>query len=131
MKTHELLSRLEKVRQTGPDGWVACCPAHADRSPSMAITEKDDRVLIHCFAGCDVDDILGAVGMTFEDLFPPSNRAYQAVKKPFSDRQVLAVLKSEALIIKMAVSQPQPLTPEDSNRAMLAISRLSEVAQYA
>jgi len=31
---------------------MALCPAHDDRNPSLSIQLADDRILIHCFAGC-------------------------------------------------------------------------------
>lgn len=31
-----LLPRLERVRELGPDRWLARCPAHDDRTPSSA-----------------------------------------------------------------------------------------------
>ena len=65
---------LERIpaKQAGADSWMACCPAHADSSPSLSITlADDDKVLIHCHAGCKLDDVLVAVGMKRSDLFPP------------------------------------------------------------
>lgn len=50
---------------------MACCPAHEDRSPSLAVTHiEDGRILIYCFAGCEVGDVLAAVGLNIRDLFP-------------------------------------------------------------
>ncbi|HIK68234.1 MAG TPA: DNA primase, partial [Flavobacteriales bacterium] len=46
---NNLINRLDKVKQTGKDRYIARCPSHEDRSPSLAIREVDDRVLIHCF----------------------------------------------------------------------------------
>jgi DNA primase len=47
-----LLSRLTGLKQTAK-GWVALCPAHADKSPSLSIRLADDgKILLHCFAGC-------------------------------------------------------------------------------
>jgi hypothetical protein len=65
-----LLDRLEGVIQTKPDSWSARCPAHDDRSPSLSVREADGRVLFHCFAGCDPDDILRSVGLKWSDLYP-------------------------------------------------------------
>src|SRR5438105_11788161 len=46
-----VLSRLEKVKQAGR-GWVARCPAHDDRNPSLSITVgRDAQVLLYCHAG--------------------------------------------------------------------------------
>ncbi len=64
------LERLEGVRPSGKDRWTARCPAHPDRNPSLSIALKDGRVLIHCFAGCDPDAVLAAVGLTWKDLSP-------------------------------------------------------------
>jgi hypothetical protein len=49
-------------------GFMAKCPAHADRNPSLSIAEKDSQILLRCHAGCDTRDVLGAIGLTFEDL---------------------------------------------------------------
>lgn len=66
----KLLDRLTRVKATGAGRWIARCPAHEDRSPSLSIRELDDgRVLAHCFAGCDVRDVLGAIGLTLAALF--------------------------------------------------------------
>jgi hypothetical protein len=65
-----LLGRLDGVRQTRT-GYIARCPSHADRDPSLSITEADDgRVLVKCFAACTAAGIVAAVGLTMADLFP-------------------------------------------------------------
>jgi len=63
-----LLGRLEGVRPAGPSSWVARCPAHDDRDPSLSVSVKEGRVLIHCFAGCAPEAVLEAVGLTWKDL---------------------------------------------------------------
>ena len=66
-----LLARLEGVRPRGPSQWSALCPAHEDKSPSLSVRETDDgAVLIHCFAACEVADVLGTIGLEFADLYP-------------------------------------------------------------
>lgn len=68
----KLLSRLDAVRQTGPDRWIARCPAHDDRQPSLSVREDPDgKLLLHCFGGCGAGDVVGAVGLSLADLFPP------------------------------------------------------------
>ncbi len=66
-----LLDRLDGVRPKGPDSWMARCPAHPDRNPSLSVSVKDGRVLVHCFAGCAPEAVLGAVGLTWKDLREP------------------------------------------------------------
>lgn len=69
--TAESLANTLKARPTGRHKWVARCPAHEDRSPSLSITEgRDGRVLVHCFGGCRPEAILEAIGLTFADLRP-------------------------------------------------------------
>lgn len=71
MKAELLLSRLEKVRTAGRDRWMARCPAHHDGTPSLSVRALDDgRMLLHCYAGCDVQAVLGAIGLQFSDLYP-------------------------------------------------------------
>jgi putative DNA primase/helicase len=37
---------------------MLCCPAHDDRNPSLAISERDGRILVKCFAGCTQADVI-------------------------------------------------------------------------
>jgi len=68
----KLFGRLEGVRTCGKGKWQAKCPAHDDRLPSLAISEAQDKILIHCFAGCSPSDVLNAVGLELGDLFEGS-----------------------------------------------------------
>lgn len=72
-----LLSRLEGVRQTGPGRWIAKCPAHEDRSPSLSIRElTDGQLLLRDFAGCAAADVVQAAGLTLADLFPDGGSSH-------------------------------------------------------
>jgi hypothetical protein len=50
-------------------GWLARCPAHEDRSPSLSISTRGEKILLHCFAGCTVVAICAALGLRVSDLF--------------------------------------------------------------
>jgi putative DNA primase/helicase len=66
----QVLAHLKGVR-TSIRGWRACCPAHADRKPSLSIGLGDQgQVLLKCFAGCSLDRIVEAMGLIMTDLFP-------------------------------------------------------------
>src|SRR5690606_29929169 len=55
----------------GHSKWVAGCPAHDDRGPSLSIAETvDGRLLVHCFGGCAPNAVLDALGLDFCALFP-------------------------------------------------------------
>lgn len=71
MKLAEFLERasLQGLRRNG-NGYMARCPAHDDRAASLSVAEGDDeRVLLHCHAGCALGTITTALGLTTSDLF--------------------------------------------------------------
>jgi hypothetical protein len=105
-KIDSLITRLNGVKKTGAGRYIAKCPAHSDKSPSLAITQADQKILIHCFAGCAVNDVLAAVGMDLSDLFPDKAKASSYSGKParFNAYDVLKCLKTEAGIISLAAS---------------------------
>ncbi len=103
MSIDTLISRLDGVKQTGNGRYLASCPAHDDRSPSLAIKDGDDgRVLVHCFAGCETEDVLSAIGLTFADVMPErigQDHAYKPVRNRISPRDALATLDHESLVV--------------------------------
>jgi hypothetical protein len=64
--TAEPIAKALGGRKVGT-GWIACCPAHDDRNPSLSLsTGKDGKVLLRCHAGCNqaqVIDVLRARGL--------------------------------------------------------------------
>src|SRR5581483_1737903 len=63
------LATLLHARRTGKGRWLARCPSHSDRKPSLAIAEGKKWVLIKCMShGCYPKDILGALGLQWKDL---------------------------------------------------------------
>ena len=146
MPAAALLSRLERVRQTGPGRWVECCPAHDSESKSsLTISElPDGRVLVHDFGGCAVKDVIGAVGMDFADLFPEridtaaeakGDRRYRSREsRPWASPDVLAAVADEALFAAIAASEMAEgisLTDERRERLWTAAGRLAAAAGWA
>jgi AAA domain/Toprim domain/FaeA-like protein len=75
-----LLGRLD-ARKSGT-GWTARCPAHDDSSPSLSIGQGEDgRILMHCHAGCGIDEVLAAVNLTPADLYPPKEPTASQAKR--------------------------------------------------
>ncbi|MEN6408010.1 MAG: hypothetical protein ABFC77_16265 [Thermoguttaceae bacterium] len=67
---NEVFSKFSNVKQVGLNQWQASCPAHDDDHESLSIsTAVDDRILIHCHAGCTTQEVCSAVGLPMRDLF--------------------------------------------------------------
>ncbi len=130
--TEKLIARLEGLRQTGPGRWIARCPAHDDRSPSLSVKELDDgRTLVHCFAGCDPLSVVQAVGLEMTDLFP--ERLAHHLKStgspiPASDR--LELIDHEATTVGLIAGkfiESRALDESEWERLAVAVSRIGKV----
>lgn len=138
MSVETLLDRLQGVKGCGPGRWKAQCPAHEDRRPSLSIKHTDGRTLVYCFAGCEANDVLAAVGLSLSDLFdaPLEHR-----KGPLRDRRhqhaaedVLRLMAHESLVTLIAaenVARGVEIGPEGRARVALAASRLAAAREVA
>lgn len=71
MHVDALLDRLEGVKRSGQHH-TARCPGHEDKKNSLSVAAGDNGgVVIKCFAGCDSETIMGALGLKLSDLMPP------------------------------------------------------------
>lgn len=124
VKLQQLLGSLQKVRRTAKDQWVACCPAHADKNPSMTVKAASDTILIHCFAGCSIQEILGAVGMDVSDLYPDHDR--HTKPQHLSARAALECVSFEALVVLATAGtmKSRPITSEEMSRLATAAGRI-------
>ena len=130
MSVDSLLAKLEGVRSNGRGRWMARCPSHEDRLPSLSIRELDDgRILLHCFGQCGVEEVLGALGLEFDALFPEKPQEHaKGERRPFPASDVLRALADESMIVAVAaanVAQRVELTDADRERLMLAAERIN------
>lgn len=131
MEINEILSKFQRVYKSGNDQWQCLCPVHDDKSPSVGIKyTKDGRILIHCFSGCPTNEILDAVGISFDDLFPDKlKNEYKPIKRAFNPYAVLMSLSNEVLLCTLAamdLSKGKILNEIDKQRLILAYSRIKE-----
>lgn len=135
MGLENLLTRLAGVKARGEGRWIARCPAHADKSPSLTIRDLGDgRILVHCFAECAALDVLQAVGLDFADVFPERPRTHhvRGQRKPFSALDALTCLTQESAIIALAASDlalGKSLEPADAERVALAAGRIASALE--
>lgn len=70
------------------DSWVALCPAHPDRQPSLSVSDGDDgKALLHCHAGCSLEAVLAALNIPLSALQPDAaaNRARLVARYGYHD----------------------------------------------
>lgn len=137
MAIDTLLSRLKKVQKAGPASWMCLCPSHQDRSRSMKVTQaQDGRTLIHCFAGCEPDNILAAVGLSIEDLFddPLFHKAKPIKGTKVFPREVLQAIRTELMIVILSANdlrKGKSLSEVDRERLDLSYSRITNAMELA
>jgi hypothetical protein len=91
--TAEQIAQHLNARRAGRSRWMAKCPAHPDRMPSLSIgTGSEGRTLLNCHAGCSVDSILNASALSRRDLFagPPLSKKQMdelAVKREVAEEE--------------------------------------------
>lgn len=123
-----ITSKLDKCRPNGTNRYIACCPAHEDRDPSLSISEaQDGRILVHCFAGCSALDVVESLGLSLGDLFPPEVQGLSPSKKPLiRDRKTSETVDHWVLeIARDARAQGKKLSPQDLQRERDAFFRVS------
>ena len=103
-----LLDRLDKVSGRNSK-FIARCPAHDDRGPSLSIGEGDGgSVLVHCFAGCSAEAIMNAVGLELSDLYPPDATIdiRRQERRPRVDYKALCFhLRHEVYVLSIAATK--------------------------
>lgn len=129
MSIDALITRLSRVRPTGQGRFIACCPAHSDKTPSLAVRELEDgRILVHCFAGCSAQKVLDAIHLSFYDLVPERLGDRKRERKPFYSSDVLEILKTEARLVLFCardVFRGKALSQSELSRLALAVQRIA------
>jgi hypothetical protein len=133
---HAILSHFDRVRATSKNNAYNClCPAHDDRNASLSIKIQDDgRILMHCFAGCDIESILSAVGLTLDDIIPQRIDLLKPQGKAFNPYAVLKSLKDDALFLYLCathIESKKDLPESDKQKLLDTIGKLKEAYEYA
>ncbi len=123
----KLISRLDGVVPRGAGRWNARCPAHDDKAPSLSIRETEAKVLLHCFAGCAAEDVLTAVDLTWNDLYPDSGKAAYRAACAQKFTMQYDPMEIERWVIKIGADRlraGKELSVEDTARMEVARLRL-------
>ncbi len=136
----KILPLLDRIKKTGPDRWIARCPAHDDRRPSLSIREADDgRVLLKCWTGCGAAEIVSALGLSLADLFTGDQRSLAdhgtgPMRRPFDYRDALQGIAHEATVARLiveAVNRGEEMDAESLDRLALAEERIDDALRAA
>ncbi len=107
-----ILSRLEKVECKGNNKWIACCPSHDDKTPSLTIMDSNGKILIHCFAGCNPIDVIQSVGLSMTDLFPDKGlsdfKGFIQIQREVAEKKLVKeinVIDVERTVLALAKTQ--------------------------
>jgi len=81
-----VLSRIGQYKSTRR-GYMACCPAHHDGSPSLEIweDESDGHIGLCCYANCSRTSICQALGLEETDLYLPNPDFQKQPKRAIID----------------------------------------------
>ncbi|MBU2820332.1 hypothetical protein HF288_03120 [Acidithiobacillus caldus] len=135
-----VLRHLDGVKQTALDKWIALCPAHDDRRPSLSIREAEDgKILLKCWTGCGAAEIVSALGLSLADLFPGDRRSLAdhgtgPMRRPFDYRDALAGIAHEATVARLIVEAARSggtLSDEDVHRLSQAEERIDAALRAA
>ena len=138
MSADALLDALQpyKLRKAGTDRYRAICPVCGERNAntlSVGLT-AEGAVLLRCFKSeCDVERIVGALGLDLADLFPPreSHGAPPRRRRLLTAGQALDLLNDEALLVAVAAANlgnSIELTDDDRARVLQAAGRIGYLA---
>ncbi|MER0171370.1 MAG: hypothetical protein DU489_12335 [Nitrosomonas sp.] len=139
--THDILnevtSRLKGIIKRHNGGMLAFCPSHDDRKGrSLAVSEgREGQILLHCFAGCSVHEITGAIGLNAADLFPRTESKYDPQTRfYFNEWQILSTLQHDATVVLIAARwmlTGKPLPESDADFLSKAVIRINEAVSYS
>jgi hypothetical protein len=91
---------------------------------------------VHCFGGCAVEDVLSAVGLEFDSLYPEKARDHQikGARRPWLPAEVFAVARMEISVVAIIGSDMhagRTVSDADYERLYVAVNRLNGIAETA
>lgn len=114
----ETLAKALGGRRTGA-AWMARCPAHEDREPSLSIADaRCGKVLVRCHAGCDQHEVIAALRArgAWQDIGRGARRRFvhKAGRQPPAEPDADALKRTEAALAIWRASHPAEGTPVET-----------------
>jgi hypothetical protein len=124
MEALEFIALLDGVQQRGTDKWIARCPSHDDKDPSLSIAvSPTGKILIHCWAGCSALEIVHSLDLELSDLFPvndyerPMAFAQLEMKKITERRNRVEHAKTFIALVTADLKSGKTVPEHDLNQA--------------
>lgn len=108
----QIATGLDKCRRNGPGNFIACCPAHDDKNPSLSITDVDGMVLFYCFAGCSQAAVIEA--LKAKGLWP-NEKTNRVNDRPYYSMTDLLEMHFYA---EIANAEKRPLSRDEYNKLL-------------
>ena len=121
------LSRgLTKVRWHSDYKFIACCPAHDNRNPSLSVTDIGGKILLKCFAGCSQECVIATLREL--GLWHSASR-YQVYRRKRCELKDKVRHHQQILALGIAMSdQGQELSEDDQARMEQSVKFLQDHA---
>ena len=72
LQADDIADLLVGARKSG-GGWMARCPSHEDRLPSLSVHDGKKGTILYCHALCAIKDICADLNIKVAQLFPDYN----------------------------------------------------------
>ena len=102
----EILARFSKVYKSGEGEYQCLCPSHDDSTASLGLKFVEDKMILNCFAGCNMEAILGAAGLSWSDVMPNSidNEWKPKTKIKFNPYSIIKACRDDFLFVAMCAA---------------------------
>jgi putative DNA primase/helicase len=104
------------------------CPAHDDTTPSLSVRLGEKAILFHCFAGCDIEDVLAALRRVrlHDDAplqMPPARRQHDRqdlARRLWQASVPIAGTPAAAYLVSRGLHGPYPACLRYNSQTVLA-----------
>ena len=93
----------------------------------------DEKILLHCFAECSIDEVLSSIGLALEDLFPERLEVSKPIKRKISSSAALEIIYFDGLVIQTTarmIINKEPLVEKDFQRVTTSFMRINSAYDY-
>lgn len=122
-----ILGNLTKYKKVGEGKYRAPCPVHDGKDNNLMISESPDgKIGCHCFVcGANGLDVVGALGLSPAELFPPEDK----YERPVVTKKMIEQLTQDKLIVMMYESDSGSKSLADRRRYRQAKARIAGIEE--